>query len=205
MYQPKHFSDPHADALAIAEQIALAALICSHQDTIVVNHIPFYIDRDKHCLVGHLARANPDLNTYTATRNVCAVFNGPHGYISPNYYLSEQVPTWNYSVVHIHGLFRLIDDTATTKDIITHLSDLHEARFSTPWKIDKLSPQKTDAMLRAIIGVEIQIERVELKQKLSQNRDSSDRNSLLQQLQNSTRTSDQLLAEWMIQQRIMPS
>jgi transcriptional regulator len=112
----------------------------------------------------------------TDGRPAIAVFSGPHGYVSPRWYERpfEQVPTWNYAVVHAHGLAL---SPMNREDLVRLLNDLvavHEQSAAEPWSTAKLDPTLRDEFLRAIVGFTLTIERLEGKLKLSQNRSPSD-------------------------------
>ncbi len=105
---------------------------------------------------------------------VLLIFQGPDGYISPNWYPSKhetgrEVPTWNYAVVHVHGRLRVIDDATWLRRLLETLTDHHEAGQPQPWKISDAPEDHIETSLRAIVGLEVSIDRIEGKFKLSQN------------------------------------
>ena len=113
---------------------------------------------------------------------VLVVFRGVEAYISPNWYPSKheahrQVPTWNYRVVHVHGRVRVRDDERFVRGVVARLTRRHEARTGdpNPWKMGDAAPEYLDEMLARIVGIEIAIERIVAKCKLSQNKDERDR------------------------------
>ena len=108
------------------------------------------------------------------------VFRGVEGYISPNWYPSKlathrQVPTWNYEVVHVHGRLAVRDDERFVRGVVARLTRAHEVTQPQPWKMGDAPPDYLDAMLRAIVGIEIAVTRLEGKAKLSQNKEARDR------------------------------
>jgi transcriptional regulator len=108
------------------------------------------------------------------------IFRGNESYISPNWYPSKhethrQVPTWNYEVVHVHGRLTVMDEEKFVRGVVARLTRKHEVNESRPWKMGDSPPDYIDSMLRAIVGIEIEIKRVEGKAKLSQNRENRDR------------------------------
>jgi transcriptional regulator len=173
LYVPAHFRMEDPDALfAFIERYAFATLVSSGPAGLHVSHIPFVAERDGQDvrLLGHVARANPHWQALEAADDVMAVFQGPHAYISPTWYASHpSVPTWNYAVVHAHGNARLMDD-AGLHDLLMRLSSTYEAGNAKPWKMSELPPAYVDMMLKAIVGFELQVTRLEGKFKLSQNR-----------------------------------
>jgi len=105
---------------------------------------------------------------------VLVIFQGPDGYISPNWYPSKhetgrEVPTWNYAVVHVHGRLQVIDDAAWIRQFLETLTDRHEAQQPKPWHVSDAPADHVEKSLKAIVGIAITIERIEGKFKLSQN------------------------------------
>ncbi len=139
--------------------------------------IPLELDGDR--LLGHVARANP-LWREADGQPVLAVFHGASAYITPSWYASKAehgrvVPTWNYAMVQAHGTLRAIEDTAWIEAFVTRLTKRHEAPFSAPWQVSDAPADYVQKMLKAIVGIEIAVTRLEGKFKLSQNRSPEDR------------------------------
>lgn len=135
-------------------------------------------------LLGHVAQANPVRRCFDG-RESLVVLSGPDAYVSPDWYESEGlVPTWNYVVIHLRGRIRHVGDRSELKHIVERLSAIHEARLAPKpvWTIGKLSSESLDVMLRGIVGFAIDVERVEGKAKLSQNRNSRDREAVARAL-----------------------
>lgn len=105
-------------------------------------------------------------------------FLGPHDYISPNWYRNPGVPTWNYQALHIYGRCRVFEEPEEIASIVEALSERYESGFESPWE-----PQYRDTMLKAIIGVEIEIEELQCKYKLSQNRPTQDQQGVIEKLE----------------------
>jgi transcriptional regulator len=138
-------------------------------------------------LVGHVARANP-LWQEAAGQQVLVVFQGPQGYVSPGWYASKAehgkvVPTWNYTMVQARGVLQADEDPAALLDIVTRLSERHEAGRSLAWKVSDAPAGFIDTMLRAIVGVRIPLDSLVGKLKLSQNRPVADRAGVIRGLQ----------------------
>lgn len=138
-------------------------------------------------LRGHLARGNPQTGLGTDPVPAMALFVGPHAYVSPSSYPSKAetgrvVPTWNYVEVHVHGTFRLTDDADTTRAVVTDLTDAHESGRPVPWRVDDAPEAYVSGLVRAIVGFELVVERVEAKAKLSQNKSEADRRGALEDL-----------------------
>jgi transcriptional regulator len=183
MYQPAHFNQ--ADGAAVAALIAahpLATLVTAQDGGLTADHIPLLFDAQRGLhgfLVGHVARANPIWRTASG-QAALAIFQGPQAYVSPSWYPSKAanakvVPTWNYAVVHAHGQLRAIDDSVWLHAFVTRLTHSRESARAHPWAVTDAPPDYIDQMVNAIVGVEIELTRVEAKWKLSQNRNTADR------------------------------
>lgn len=174
LYAPPAFRLEEPDRLfEFVEQNAFATLVCSGTDGLQVSHIPLMAERDssgKVRLLGHVARANAQWQALEAASQVMAIFHGPHAYVSPGWYEQHPaVPTWNYAVVHAHGKARLIDEAALL-DLLFALSGRYEAGRAKPWKLSEQPAAFVSSLLQAIVGFEIEVDRLEGKFKLSQNR-----------------------------------
>lgn len=191
MYTPAHFAE--ADLERIAQLIAdygFATLLSITPDGLQITHAPVQLDRTRVAngglgtLVGHIARANPHAAHLVDGAAITVIIHGPHGYISPTWYATENpkvpnVPTWNYANVHLHGKVRLIDDEVRKWKIVSDLA----AQYEEPvigWNAGELANHASK--LNAIIGFEVDIERVEAKSKLSQNRPVADQENVIEQL-----------------------
>lgn len=159
----------------------LATLVLSHAGALHVNHVPMYLDptRGEHgTLIGHVSRANAVWPLLPET--AVAVFHGPQAYVSPSWYPSKaldgkQVPTWNYATVHAHGRLTAFDEPERLRGILHVLSERHEAHRADPWRLDDAPRDYIDKLLRAIVGIELAVERWEGVWKVSQNRTDTDR------------------------------
>ena len=183
MYLPKHFEQHDAQQLrALMREHPLATLVSSTADGLTADHLPLEYDPDAGphgTLLGHVARANP-LWQQAQGRPVLAVFSGPHSYITPSWYATKArthkvVPTWNYSVVHAHGVLEAVDDAAWVQGLVSRLTLHHEAARAQPWAVSDAPPEFVQQMLRAIVGIRIPLTQLVGKWKISQNRDAADR------------------------------
>jgi len=181
MYNPPHFREERPDVLAEAiREIAFATLVLQGQNGLIANHLPFLLDAQRGVLRGHVARANPVWKETPGDREALAIFLGPDAYITPSWYATKAqtgnvVPTWNYLTVHAHGRLEFFDDATRLRALVTDLTDRHEGARARPWAVSDAPPEYIDTMLRAIVGVELKITRLEGKWKMSQNRDEADR------------------------------
>jgi len=183
MYLPPHFEPHDAAALhALMREQPLATLVTVGPDGPTADHVPLEFDADAGAhgtLRGHVARANP-LWRIAAGTPVLAVFHGPQAYVSPSWYPAKAathrvVPTWNYAVVHAHGVLEAVADAPWLRALVGRLTDRHEADRPAPWSVDDAPDDYVQQMLRAIVGIRIPIDRLLGKWKVSQNRSPADR------------------------------
>ena len=175
LYLPDAFRmDDEATQLDFIERHAFGTLVCaSPEGALHVSHLPFHLRRQpgaRPSLLAHVARANPQWEALERAAGVLAIFQGPHAYVSPGWYANHpSVPTWNYAVVHARGRVRLLDE-AELHELLLELSATYEAPREKPWRMGELPAPYVDSMLKMIVGFEIEVERLEAKFKLSQNR-----------------------------------
>ena len=180
MYLPSHFEE--RDPAVLNELIRahpLGAWVTTVDGALVVNHIPFLLRADG-TLVGHVARANDVWSRFAQTPESVVVFQGPQGYITPSWYPAKRehgkvVPTWNYAVVHAHGTPRAIEDQDWLLALVTELTNANESREQKPWRVTDAPAEYVQAMLGAIVGIEIPLRTLTGKWKVSQNRSAEDR------------------------------
>jgi len=169
------------------------------EEGLVANHIPFILDAGAGALGtlrGHVARANGQwrpAGTPASMENVrrdveaLVIFQGPQSYITPSWYPTKQetgkvVPTWNYAVVHAYGALRPIEDGEWLSNQIERLTVLQEGVRAEPWAVSDAPGDFIDAMMKAIVGIEIEITRMDGKWKVSQNRPVTDRQGVVEGL-----------------------
>jgi transcriptional regulator len=181
VYVPTHFA---ADDDAVRELLArpqAADMVTMTPDGLVATFLPFVHDADtgEHgTLLGHVARSN-DQWSRPVTGEALVIVHGPDAYVSPGFYASAAehgrvVPTWNYLTAHVYGELRIHDDVEWLDALVRRLTDLHEAAEPSPWSVDDAPPAFVAGQLRAIVGVELVISRIEAKVKMSQNRPEAD-------------------------------
>jgi transcriptional regulator len=157
--------------------------VCGGRAGLVANHVPFLLDRKRGplgTLIGHVSRANPVWRELGATVPSVVMFQGPQAYITSGRYPGkaehgEVVPTWNYVVVHVHGVARAVEDREWIFDMLLRLTEANEAPRSVPWSVADAPAPFMDKMMRAIVGIEIPIDRLEVKLKVSQDEAMPDR------------------------------
>ena len=189
MYVPESFQITDRESLnRLMRDYSFATLITQAEDRPFANHLPLNFDptRGPHgTLNGHMVRANPQWRHFAAGGEALAIFQGPHAYVSPSWYVGERnVPTWNYATIHAYGTPRLIEDDATLRRHLTELVTTHEAAQPQPWSIDVLPSNYVAGMLKGIVGFEMPITTLQGKFKLNQNRAAEDRRGVIAALEN---------------------
>lgn len=179
MYTPAHFAETdELAALDRARSVGFGHLVCTSGGALTSIPLPFVIDDGATAVRFHVARANPIWRT--APVSGLLIVAGLDGYVSPSWYPTKAdhgkvVPTWNYEVVHLHGHLTLCDQPDWVRTQVGDLTEHNEAEFSSPWAVDDAPDDFVAKQLRAIVGLELEIERIEAKSKLSQNRSEADR------------------------------
>jgi transcriptional regulator len=180
MYLPAHFAQHDAQLLhALMREHPLAALVTLQHGAPTADHVPLEFDAATQTLRGHVARANP-LWRAAAGQRVLVVFSGPQAYVSPGWYPSKAathkvVPTWNYTVVHAHGVLRTVEEAPWLHALVSRLTEHHETPRDEPWAVSDAPADYVQQMLRAIVGIEIVVDSLVGKWKISQNRSEADR------------------------------
>jgi len=181
MYVPKHFqTDDPATLSDLIRRHGFAVLVTVDNDGLpFVTHQPLLFEAEggpHGRLVGHIARANPQWQHFANGKPVLAVFQGPHAYISPNWYqVRPAVPTWNYAAVHAYGTPRIVEEPAAVRALLERLVHTYEQANAKPWTLADEPDSFIAGMQRGIVAFEIPITRIEGKLKMSQNRKPVDR------------------------------
>lgn len=184
MYVPNSFAeqDPETLAAFIAAH-PLATLVTSVAgEGLFGTHLPLVYDRargPRGTLVGHVARANPHGRLAAHPVDALVIFTGPDAYITPSWYPSKHahgraVPTWNYIAVHVYGSLRLVDDEKWMRHHLEDITTRHEASQAHPWHVHDAPAEYVNQQMQAIVGLEIAVDRLEGKWKMSQNRSAAD-------------------------------
>lgn len=207
MYTPSYFKDE--DLASLHRQIEgsrLATLVTFDGTEMQASHVPLLLDLTQGAngtLFGHLAKANPQWETL-ASGEALIIFQGPDAYISPSFYAAKAehgkvVPTWNYLAVHAYGRAEVFTDPARLLQIVSELTQKHEATRSEPWAVSDAPADYIEKMLNGIVGFAIPIERLEGKRKLNQNRSAEDVAGVSKGLATSQDQTDQQIARLMSQ------
>ena len=184
MYVPAHFEETRLEVLHdLVRNHPLATLVTLDRSGLNANHIPMELDPGPESLGtlrGHVSRANPVWRDFSCDVAALAIFQGPEVYITPSWYQTKQesgkvVPTWNYAVVHAYGPLRIVEDPVWLRALVERLTNRHEAQREEPWEVADAPDEYIESQLRGIVGIEIPIERLMGKWKVSQNRPEADR------------------------------
>ncbi|PZG00601.1 FMN-binding negative transcriptional regulator [Micromonospora deserti] len=181
MYVPAHFAGDEHSVQQLLQGVGVADLITATPEGLRASTLPWVYDPDtgaRGTLLGHVARNN-DQWRLPAHGDALVIVRGPDAYISPSWYPTKAknprvVPTWNYITAHVYGEFHVHDDPAWVEAQVRRLTARHESGRVTPWLVDDAPAVYVAGNLRAIVGVEVLITRVEAKFKLSQNRPAAD-------------------------------
>jgi transcriptional regulator len=196
MYIPRKFALSDDQTRAALTEAGFAHLVTHGSTGLIVTPLPLIYDGRS--LLGHVARANSHWHADGAES--VAIFSGPHAYISPSLYVTKAetgkvVPTWNYEVLHVYGRLVVHDDPDWVLNLVTALTNHHEKHRAQPWQVTDAPETYTRSQLRAIVGVELVIDRVEGKAKMSQNQPERNRAGVVAGLKASDVPLDQLVAD----------
>ena len=192
MYIPKHFAETRADVLAdFIRRHSFGTLVTSDAGgELCATHLPFLFREagaeHRASLISHMARQNDQWKSLRPEAKVLAIFQGPHAYVSPQFYVSKlAVPTWNYTAVHVYGRPRIIDDPAQVRQILLDLVTAYEGTGERAWRLSDLPEDFIEKMSRSIVAFAIDVTRMEGKFKLNQNRSEEDQLGVMQALEQS--------------------
>ncbi len=199
MYVPKTFEVTDSSTLhEFIETYSFGTLVTVAGEQPIATRLPLILDQTsgRHgTLLGHVARANPQWRSFDGGRQCLVMFDGPHAYVSPSWYAtSPAVPTWNYATVHVYGIPRAIHDAAQLSALVDRLVGIYEAGMAKPWPANLPADFKA-SMLKAIVGFAIEIDRIEGKFKMGQNRPVEDRIGTVARLESSSDPAARALAE----------
>lgn len=204
MYNPEIFREEKSDVLhSLIQEYPLGTLITHSSTGISANHIPLILHHDKsgsRVLRGHVARGNPLWKVSTPDSKVLIIFQGPQSYITPSWYPSKRehgkvVPTWNYSVVHAYGSLRAIEDVDWLQAHLESLTLSQEKAQPSPWAVNDAPVDFISRMTKGIVGIEIEVARLEGKLKLGQNKSAADKRGVIAGLTSLGQTEASKLAD----------
>jgi transcriptional regulator len=189
MYLPKHFAAGETETEEFLAGIRTADLVTASTDGLYATFLPLIYDADAGgtgALLGHVARKNDHWRLVPVGESL-VISHGPDAYITPSWYESKRqhgrvVPTWNYLVAHVYGELVVHDDVVWLERLVRRLTDRHEAGRSGRWSVDDAPREYTEGQLRAIVGLELRISRIEAKAKWGQNRSAADIDGVIEGL-----------------------
>jgi transcriptional regulator len=181
VYVPSAFAVDDATVRGLLARARAADLVTPTASGLQATFLPLLHDPaagEHGALLGHVARNNDHWRAEPVGDSL-VILRGPDAYISPGFYPSKAehgrvVPTWNYLTVHVHGRLVVHDDPDWVEDLVRRLTTAHEAAEAAPWSVDDAPRRFVEGQLRAIVGVELLVTRIEAKAKLSQNRPAAD-------------------------------
>ncbi len=208
MYIPRANKEERVPVLhKLMEDQPFASLITMGSSGLFASHIPMVLEQNGALgqLRGHISRANTQWRDYTPSVEALAIFSGPQHYITPSWYPEKQesgkvVPTWNYVVVHAYGHLKVIEDGEWLMAHLQRLTSIHEAESAIPWKIGDAPADYIASQIKGIVGLEMDIARLEGKWKVSQNRSAEDRKGVVQGL-SELNTTESLAMKLLVEER----
>jgi transcriptional regulator len=193
MYIPKHFQPSDKAAQEFLSQIESGHLVSNTEKGLVSTLLPLIYDQETNSLLGHVAKLNIQASLPTNQEAlVISMLN--ETYISPNWYASKEehhkvVPTWDYMMVHAYGQLVIHDEPEWILNQVTRLTNHFEANQPKPWNVDQAPTDYVDGQIRAIVGIELKINRIEASFKMSQNKSKADLDGVIAGLQKADKVS----------------
>ena len=185
MYIPEIYKNENQEEIEnFIHENGFAVLVNETLGKIWATHIPLLLETNsdgKPVLVGHVSKENPQAESIKNNSEVLAIFSGPHAYISSSWYDHENLPTWNYTAVHVYGNIKILNFEDTIQSL-KRLVDKYEKTSENPIRIEDLSA-KTMREARGIVAFEIEIKNIESVKKISQNRDVKNYVNIINELE----------------------
>lgn len=184
MYIPPQFKIENRDELVrFMRENLFVTLVSNSTDGIIATHLPVIVSDDPNPLklIGHMAKANSQWESFQDSGEVLVIFQGPHAYISPSHYnTQENVPTWNFAAVHAYGTPKIISDEIAALDVLASQIEKYEQAYQPQW--NALTDEFKNSKVKGIVPFEITVTRLEGKYKLSQNRAHDEQERIAQSL-----------------------
>lgn len=199
MYIPKYFKVTDVEEIRnFVQENSFGTIVTTKKGRPIATHLPFGFTEqgEDFYITGHMAYGNPQWRTFEENDDVLVMFQGPHAYISSSWYAHENVPTWNYQAVHMYGKASILEKDALIKDLTTML-EKYEGHRENPVLWDTLSPKLLESELKGIVGFKIKVEEIQAAYKLSQNRNETDYNNIIEKLRNEGDPQSKQVAERM--------
>ena len=189
MYIPRHYRQNNPDVIdGFIQSNSFATLVSVTDDGPTAVHIPIELRIDcdgGRWLYGHVARANRIWRSFHAEHDLLVIFNGPHAYISPRWFTSVNVPTWNYIAVHVYGKPAIVEDSQQMYDMLKQMVENYEAATEhAAFKIEDLPDKLLHSQMARIVCFQIKVERIEASYKLSQSDEHQDQDNIIKELLN---------------------
>ena len=200
MYVKSDYAERELPILHEMIEAARFGLLVLCADGPLAAHIPFVLHRDEGrlgTLVAHVPRADPLARHLGLGDEALAIFSGPKAYVSPQWYESDGLPTYNFLAVHAYGCPRVLEDREQVLAYLGELVDVHEQRFSTPWLLASAAEEHVDELLPHIVAFTLEISSIQGKRKLSQNKSDGDRDGVIRGLHERASDDDRAIAEAM--------
>jgi transcriptional regulator len=188
MYIPRHNEEKRVSVMhSLIVSRPLGTLVTLGASGLFASHIPMVLEDDGSefgVLKGHISRANTQWQDFVPTMDALAIFAGHQHYITPRWYPGtkehgQEVPTWNYVVVHAYGPLKVIQDHRWLLTNVEKLTNIHESTSPIPWKVSDAPEDFIQSQLKGIVGLELPIQKLEGKWKVSQNRTERERNGVV--------------------------
>jgi transcriptional regulator len=203
MYIPDLYKNEDKNSIhKFLKENAFGLLINQTNGKLWATHIPLELETNKEgeeVLMGHVSKENPQWTAFESNDEILAVFTGAHSYISPSWYDHENVPTWNFTAVHVYGKIKIIEGDAVI-DSLTKLVDKYEQTSKCPVRVADLS-KKTIMQARGIVAFEIKIEEIQAQTKMSQNRDDKNYTNIISELEKTENQQSMAVAKEMAKYR----
>lgn len=192
MYNPPQFQVSDTGKLvSLIRGNPLGAIVVLGEEGLVANHLPFLVDVEDGKIIrlrAHIPKANPLCGMLQSPKGCLTIFQGADGYVSPSWYATKAehgkvVPTWNYEVVHVHGKVHLQEDPDWVLEQLQELTKLNEEGREKEWSVSDAPEEFTQGLLRALVGLEVLVDKVEGKTKASQNQPVGNQASILAALE----------------------
>ncbi len=199
MYTPERYKGHDLEnAIAFIRQYNFGTIVSQYQEQPLGSHLPFVISQresEKLILSSHFAKANPQW-TNLEGQSVLIIFTEPHAYISPKFYNKKQnVPTWNYIAVHVYGNVKLVQDEGKVFEMLEEMMENFEAAYKSQW--NELDASYKIAMAKGIVAFEMEIEDLQFKQKLSQNKKQEEQDRIIKHFSESEDDNEKAIAHFM--------
>ncbi|MBO9129888.1 FMN-binding negative transcriptional regulator [Bacillus sp. 165] len=197
MYIPNHFKQEDIPVLLeFIRKNSFGILFSNYGEVPEATHLPFHVKQEGEniMLTGHFAKANPHWKTVNG-KDVLVVFSGPHAYVSASWYEGKNnVPTWNYTAVHVYGQLEIVEDKGELLSMLAELSQFHEKEMEHSWNIEQRT-EYVHQLTTGIVGFKIHIMKLEGKWKISQNKPEQERRNIIQGLRAQSRYDSREVAD----------